>query len=53
MFNKIKNNLQKLKIYIKNIYFAIVIIILQIVNNGNILRDGRDEREYSRRIRDL
>ena len=49
MFNKIKNNLQKLKIYI----FAIVIILLQIVNNGNILTDGRDEREYLRRRKDL
>ena len=33
------------------LYILFAIITLQIVNNGNILTDGRDERDYRRRER--
>ena len=31
------------------IFFFILCVLLFIVNNGNILTDGRDERKYIRR----
>ena len=43
--DKIKNFLQTTFILTFTYTFTAVIIILQIVNNGNILTDGR-EREY-------
>ena len=48
--------LEKIKKYLKNSFistftstFTAAIIILQIVNNGNVLTDGRNERDYIRR----
>ena len=48
--------LEKIKRYLKNSFistftftFTTAIIILQIVNNDNILANGRNERDYIRR----
>ena len=50
--------LEKMKKYLKNSFistftfiFTAAIIILQIVNNGNVLTDGRNERDCIRRER--
>ena len=53
MFNKIKSYLQNTFILTFTHTFTAAIIILQIVNNGNILTDSRNEREYLRRKQDL
>ena len=50
-----KNNVGTNKIILADercfsfIFFFILCVLLFIVNNGNILTDGRDERKYIRR----
>ena len=48
--------LEKEKKYVLNLFISIftftfttAITILQIVNNGNVLTDGRNEKDYVRR----